>query len=198
MTGRPIRSAMLLLIALAAVTAPGLRAQAPGGAFAEMRLSAGGVENSAAGALRPGWRPSRGWAVRLESPVDTGFLELGMRFLPYAPRDAENPAFDALLLHAGWGIAWQPAPALRVSGAARVGNLYLRFDERGDPYARSESELAVGAAARVELHPVPFLGVYAEAAQERVFTAVRMNLRHVSGGLVVRLRTPSPVRRLLQ
>lgn len=190
-----LRAALLLALALA-VPPAAAQLEAP---WSSLRISGGAAESVTRIGMHTWWRPTMGGLVRVEAPFEAGFLEAGARRMPLDARSEQVPSYTALLVWAGWGAAWRPVGPVRLSAAARAGLLRMNFAEDIEfAGVRSESEIALGAAARLELIASSRFGLFAEVAGERVFTAVPMDQVHATAGMVLRLSTPAWLRRVLE
>ncbi len=189
------RFALLALVASMAV--PGVAAQ--DAAWSTLRISVAGAESVTRVGMHTWWRPTTGAALRVEAPFEGGFLEAGARFMPLGARTDAVPSYTALLAWAGWGGAWRPVRPVRLSAALRAGMLRMDFAEDiAFAGVRSESELTLGGAARLEIVLSGRLGVFAEAAAERTLTAIEIDQVHASAGLLLRVGAPRWVREVLR
>lgn len=168
------------------------------GAYAVLDWSAGGTENVNRVGMHTWWWPSTGVSARVATNGRVGVVEAGGRWVPMSPRTAAQPAWDAVLLYAGWGPRWTPTNRLRLTGTARLGLLRMMFDEETFAGVKTENELSAGLAARIELFPLRNVGLFVEATAERTFTSTPIDWLHGSAGLVIRTRTPSWLRRVLE
>lgn len=168
------------------------------GAYGVLDWSVGGAENMNRVGMHTWWWPSTGVSARVSTNGRVGIVEVGGRWVPMSPRTTAQPAWDALLLYAGWGPRWVPTNRLRLTGTARLGLLRMMFDEETFAGVKTENELSIGFAARVEWFALRNVGVFAEATAERTFTSMPIDWIHGSAGLVLRTRTPVWLRRVLE
>jgi hypothetical protein len=146
------------------------------------------------------WEAGPGGALRLEAPAYGGHARLALRIAAYAPERDGLPSFVAAFPTLGWG------PALRLPGGAalragpHVGAVHLRFEaaEGFGGNLQNETELAVGAWARLEAPVAGRLRAWAEAEVLRAALADPATLATASAGLAVRLDTPRWLRSVLR
>lgn len=187
---------VLVTVACLAAAIPASGRQA--GPYEVLDWSVAGTENVNRVGVHTWWWPSTGLSARVATNGRVGIVEAGGRWVPMSSRTVEQPAWDAVLLYAGWGPRWTPTSPLRLTGTARIGLLRMMFDEQTFAGVKTENELTAGLAARIELFPVPTVGLFVEATAERTFTSTPIDWIHATAGVVLRTRTPAWLRRVLE
>ena len=182
------------------LAASAARAQGSAPPFEAMTLRVEGLANVNRGTFHTFWKPGRGLAAALEAPFYAGHVEAGPSFQRYVPRPAADvPAFDAFLLHVGWGPRLPLPGPLDASAKARVGVLLMRFHVEGEAEGLSlENEITLGLQARLRYALGKRWRVSAGAIYQRLYTAKRIDLWHVSLGMSRRFQAPDWLKTLLR
>lgn len=184
-------AALLLLAAPAALAQPGdWRTLTP----------AAGVSVPLGGGFGPAWDTGTGFVLRIESPAYGGQARASLRAARVEPRESGLPAFDALFPSLGWGAGLGLPGGLRLQGGPQLGTAYLRFEATDDfgGALQNETELTVGAWARVEAPVGGRVRAWAEAEAIRVALRDPVTLTAASAGLALRLDTPRWLRTVLR
>lgn len=180
------RRLLLLLLLLPAASAP-----AQDAAFAWVEVRAAGAANVVRGALDDAWQAGPQAELSAETPFYLGRAGLGVSLQRFeSRRPGTVPTFDALQVFARWGLAAAPAPWLQAYAGARLGNHRLTFDEDTFPGSQNESELLLGAEARLEVRLSPAWTLYGAASFQQTYTFERMKLAYAGGGLAYRFGAP--------
>lgn len=158
--------------------------------YSTVSVSGGAVRDAREGFLHQFWMPEYVGEVFVSTPTHLGHLELGVSQHRYRPLSNDVPAFDAVLAYASWNIGVRFPRQVRIAVGPRLGVYFMDFDVASQSGIRTESEAAVGAQARITVHPLRFIGLYAGADYMQAFTFVRTRLYHFSGGLVVTIESP--------
>lgn len=143
------------------------------------------------------WRPGKGAAAGVATPFYFGTAEAGGAVHRYGARADSVPAFDALVVYAGWGLGAEVG-RLGVHGGVRAGLHRMTFDEDTFVGVRNESELALGAVARVHVDVARGWALYGEAAYMKTYTYIRLQQVWITAGIRARITTPSWLRRVLR
>ncbi len=191
------RLALLALMLLPAAVPPA-QAQQRVEPFETVEVRLGGMSNVNRNFLHAFWKPGAGAEAAIATPFYLGFVEVGGAFHRYEAGPASVPAFDAVLLYAGWGLRLDVADRLRLEGGGRIGDYRMSFDEVTFAGVRNENELALLLQARLALRPAGPVSVYVAGSYMKVYTFVRLNLWYVSAGLSYRLRSPGWLKDLLR
>lgn len=166
-----------------------VHAQNPHEPFSTLELRLSGTQNVHRNFLHTYWQPGIGGDVALATPFYLGFAEAGVAYHRYRIDDPNVPAFHAVLLFAGWGLAAE-TNRLRLEGSFRIGNYRMSFDENTFAGVRNESELALGVQGRVLVQVVGPVSVHVAGSYMQAYTFLRLKLWYASAGLSYRLQTP--------
>lgn len=167
-------------------------------AFSRITLSGGGDINVYHPRLLPHWNAGRGGHLSASTPFYFGEVEAGVAFHRYDVPSGEVPRFDALMAFGGWGVRLVPAESFSWYNGLRVGNYRMAFDEETFPGIRNESELALGLFTRVDVHLSTALNVFVAGRYNRMYTAPRLDLAYLSGGLAISFESPEWLLTLLR
>ena len=179
--------ALLTLLTLAPIDAVG-QGTAP---YSTVSLNAGPFWDVKEGFLHTYWLLDPVGEAFLSTPFQMGQLELGVMGTHNQPRTPRVPAYDAIVPYAAWDIGFRLPHDVRWAAGPRLGMLFMDFDVPEElTSVSSESEVVIGAHARVTVHPLPYLGLYVGASYMQTFTFVRVKLYHVSSGIVLTIRSP--------
>ncbi len=187
---RLILPCTVVLTAVCLALAVPAQAQLRAAPFETLEVRAGGMLNVNRNFLHAFWREGYGGEAAIATPFYLGYAEVGGAFHRYRVEQPTVPAFNALLLYAGWGLGLDVAGRLRLEGGGRIGNYRMSFDEVTFTGVRNESELALLLHTRVTVRAAGPVSVYAAGSYMKVYTFVRLNLWYVSAGLSYRLRSP--------
>ncbi|MEX0820868.1 MAG: hypothetical protein WD021_01880 [Rhodothermales bacterium] len=159
-------------------------------AFSRITISGGADATIHSPRLLPDWKPGRGGHLSVSTPFYFGEAEAGAAFHRYDAQTTDVPRFDALMAFVGWGVRLAPAESFSWYNGMRVGSYRMAFDEETFPGIRNESELSIGLQTRIDVHLTPALNVYIAGRYNRTYTAPRLDLAYLSGGLAISLESP--------
>ncbi len=183
--------ALLLVLASAVTAQPAWRTVDP----------AVGATAALDGGFGPEWRALPGAVGRLEAPAYGGQARFALRLTAYEPTRPGLPKFLAVAPSLGWGLGAHFPAGLRVQAGPQVGVLHLRFDDGDGQFGgnlQNETEVTVGAWARLEAPLARHVTAWLEAEGVRVAVADPTTLTTASAGLAIHLDTPSWLRTLLE
>ena len=166
--------------------------------FETVTVRAGGALNVNRNFLHEFWRRGIGGEASVATPFYLGYLEAGGAFHRYDNSRPDVPAFDAVLLYAGWGLRLDLADRLRLEGGVRAGNYRMSFDEVTFAGVKNESELTLGLAARVSARLAGPVSVHAGGSYHKVYTFLRLNVWYATAGLSYRFRAPAWLKDVLR
>lgn len=127
----------------------------------------------------------------ISTPFQIGQFEVGVMGTRHRPKTPRVPAYDAVLPYAAWDIGIRLPHEVRWAVGPRLGMVFMDFDVPEElASVSSESEVAIGAHARITVHPLPYVGLYVGASYMQTFTFVRLKLYQVSSGVVLTIRSP--------
>lgn len=190
-----VSAVIALHLTLAASTPAALHAQAPDSAaapFSTISLRAAALSSVGRDRLRDWWDPTSGVEVEGSTPFPVGEVAIAVARIPFRSLAATQPDFDATIVSLRWGLARRiggPAVA-RVNLA--LGDFMMHFIDTS-PTSQGltrESELLVGAGARLDLRLARWLALSGGAGYQRVLTRVPINLVTFDAG--ARLSAPTP------
>ena len=188
-------AAVALHVMLATPAADTLHAQTADSSaapFSTIALRATALSTIGRDGLRDWWRPSSGAEVEASTPFPVGEAGVAIARVPFHSLDAAQPDFDATIVSLRWGLA------RRVGGPAvarvhlTLGDFMMHFVDTS-PTSQGltrESELLVGAGARLDLRLARWLALSGGAGYQRVLTRVPINLVTFDAG--ARLSAPTP------
>ena len=165
-----------------------------------MTLRVEGLANVNRETFHAFWKPGYGLGAALETPFYAGHVEAGPAFQRFAPQPSAGvPTFDTFVLHAGWGPRLPLPGPLDVSAKARVGVMLMRFQVEGEAEGLTfENEITLGAQARLGYAFSETWRISASATYQRLYTAKRLDLWHLSVGVSRRFRTPGWLKTLIR
>ena len=166
-----------------------VRAQEANTAFSTLEFRLSGTQNVHRNFLHTYWQPGIGGEATLATPFYLGFAEAGGAYHRYRLDDPAVPAFDAVLMFAGWGLAAE-TNQLRLEGSVRIGNYRMSFDESTFAGVRNESELALGVQGRLAVQVTGPISLHVAGSFLQAYTFLRLKLWYASAGLSYRLQTP--------
>ena len=181
---------LLLLLLLAAVP---LTAQP----FRSLDVSAEPHVDVHRGLFQQYWTAAEGGLLTLRTPFYLGYVELGGGAHRFDPVTPEVPDFHALMVLAGWGLDGQ-VRRLGASAGVRIGNYRMTFDDDTFRGWQTESELLLGATARVQVRLVRGLHVFGTGSYMKTFTYIRLQQVLVGGGLALQVQTPGWLKPVLE
>lgn len=182
----------LIVLALTLAGAQMAWAQADTMPFETLEFRFSAARNMNQNFLHTFWQQGTGGEFSVATPFYLGYAEVGGAYHRYPVEQATVPAFDALLVFAGWGLGVGVADRLRLEGGARIGNYRMTFDEiTAFPGVKNESELALLLNARLSVRPVGPVSVHVGGSYMKVYTFLRLNLWYASAGLSYRLNSPN-------
>ncbi|MDX1546263.1 MAG: hypothetical protein R3247_04710 [Rhodothermales bacterium] len=164
--------------------------------FVEVRVS--GTQNVHRSFVHEFWEHGSGGELAAATPFYLGQAEAGIALHRYRAAAPPVPDFDATLLFAGWGVGVEAGSRLRLDGGLRVGNYRMRFEEAAFTGSRNESELALGAVARLSVRPAGPLRVHVSGSYTKVHTFNRLKLWYLSAGLAYRFSSPGWLKSFLR
>jgi hypothetical protein len=189
----------LLALAVTLVGAQPVQAQSGSTPFETLELRFSGARNLNRNFLHAFWQQGTGGEFSIETPFYLGYAEVGGAYHRYPVNEATVPAFDAVLVYAGWGLGVGVADRLRLEGGARIGNYRMSFDEATlFPGVKNESELALMLNARLAIRLVGPMSLRVGGSYMKVYTFLRLNLWYASAGLSYRLNSPNWLKEFLR
>ncbi|HEX7071454.1 MAG TPA: hypothetical protein VF190_11640 [Rhodothermales bacterium] len=166
--------------------------------FSSVSFSAGPQWETRTNALNAWWVFEPLGEAFVTTPFHLGQLELGVEAHRYHARRERTPAFDALLGYVAWDVGFRPRPDVRIAVGPRAGVYFMDFNVEAAPGLRTETEAALGWHARITVHPVPFVGLYAGGGFMQTYTNIRLRHYHASFGGVLTIKSPRWLRRVLR
>jgi len=154
----------------------------------EIRLS--GTRNLNRNFVHTFWQQSTGGELALAMPFYLGFVEAGGAYHRYPVAQPSVPAFNAILVHVGWGLGVDWGSRLRLEGGARIGNYRMSFGEDTFAGVKNENELALMFQSRVAVRLTGPVSLHVSGSYMQVYTFFRLKLWFASAGLSFRLRSP--------
>ena len=197
----PISYLMRCLVVLAVVCAgaQATQAQSKTTPFETLEVRLSGTRNLNRNFLHTFWQQGSGGAFSIETPFYLGYAEVGGAYHRYPVKEPTVPAFDAILVYAGWGLGVGVADRIRLEGGARIGNYRMSFDEVTlFPGVKNETELALLLNARLAIRPVGPVSLHVGGSYMKVYTFLRLNLWYASAGLSYRLNSPNWLKEFLR
>ena len=166
--------------------------------FETVAIRVGGTANVYENFLHVFWERGVGGEASVATPFYLGYVEAGGAFHRYGVVQPTVPAFDAVLVFAGWGLRLDLAERLWIEAGPRIGTYRMTFDEVTFTGVKNESELMLGVGARASLRLAGPLAVHAGGSYQKVYTFVRLNLWYATAGLSYRLRSPEWLKDVLR
>lgn len=190
---------------VALLTAPAL-AQAPAasGDGRTLGLAAGGVV-PVGEAFGPSWSAGPGAQATVEAPLSGGVARASLVVVGFEAARPDLPGFSLAVPTVGWGPRLTTGP-LRWTAGAEVGIARFGFEEVDGAEGTSafggnlqtETEVVIGAWARLEVGVAGPVWVWAEGGTRRIALAEAATLTSASAGLGVRFEAPAWVRAALR
>lgn len=190
-----LSAVVALHLSLAASAPAALHAQATDSAaapFSTISLRAAGFSSVARDRLRDWWDPASGVEIEGSTPFPVGEVAVAVARLPFRSRAAAQPDFDATIVSLRWGLARRIGGPAVARAQLALGDFIMQFHETS-PTSQGltrESELLVGAGARLDLRLARWLALSGGAGYQRVLTRVPIHFVTFDAG--ARLVAPTP------
>lgn len=179
----------LVLLLLAPAAGSEAVAQS-GGAFSSVSFNGGRQWDWRESSLYPRWVAEPRLEAFISAPFHFGRVEIGAMQHNYEPQSEEVPRFDATLVYAAWNVGVRFPEVMRWSVGPRVGAYVMEFDVEGFRGEQTESELAIGAQARLTVDVTRFFGWYIGISYLETLTRVPVKNYHFSLGANITIQSP--------
>jgi hypothetical protein len=148
--------------------------------------------------LLSSWNPGLSLTAGASTPFYTGSVNAGLRFESFSGRSHDLPSFSSLFVTLGWGTQWEGKHQSVHEFGTEIGNFFMVFDEDTFSGTRKESEIGLALYYRIRMRLSDRMGVFVRASYTHVLTNIRIDLFHITTGVVVRMKTPSLIKRVLE
>jgi len=190
-----ISAVVALHLSLATSAPAALHAQAADSAaapFSTISLRAAVLSSVGRDRLHDWWDPSSGVEVEGSAPFPVGEVAVALARLPFRSLASAQPDFDATILSLRWGLARRIGGPVVARMQLTLGDFMMHFHETSltSQGLTHESELLVGAGARLDLRLARWLALSGGAGYQRVLTRVPIHLVTLDAG--ARLSAPTP------
>ena len=166
--------------------------------FDTLDLRVGLSRNVSSDQLLSSWNPGLSLSAGASTPFYAGSVNAGLRFESFSARSHDIPSFSSLYLRLGWGILWDGKQQSVHEFGTEIGNFFMVFDEDTFSGSRKESEIGLALYYHIRMRVSDRMGVFVRASYTHVLTNIRIDLFHITTGMVVRMKTPSWMKRILE
>jgi hypothetical protein len=187
-----IAAVVALHLWLTASAPAALRAQAADSStapFSTISLRAAALSPAGRDRLHDWWRPASGAELEGSTPFPVGEVAVAIARIPFRSLDPAQPDFDATIVSLRWGLARRVGGPAVARMQLTLGDFMMHFKETTQGLTQ-ESELLVGAGARLDLRLARWLALSGGAGYQRVLTRVPIQLVTFDAG--ARLSAPTP------
>jgi hypothetical protein len=106
------------------------------------------VGSTALGSFDDNWDPGAGGRVELSTPFYTGLAQAGLHVFGHDAIASTASEFGSAYLYLGWMYEWKLPRRLAWAAGARMGVVYMMFDDVSTPSSRlTETELGFAVAS---------------------------------------------------
>ncbi len=145
------------------------------------------------------WQPEAGFDLSVTMPFYYGEVEVGITFLPYSALSNKQPDFTSEYTYFGWGDVIPLSRVFDLSAGIRVGTFRFVFEgENIEKHRRFESEFCAAIVAGVESKLYSAWSFELSASYVRIYTAKRIDMFYLSGGVSRTFSTPDWMREFLK
>lgn len=161
-----------------------------GAAFSSVSFNGGRQWDWRESNLYPRWIAEPRIEAFVSAPFHFGRVEIGAMQHNYEPLDDDLPHFDATFIYAAWNVGVRFPEVMRWSVGPRVGAYFMEFDVEAFRGEQTESELAIGAQARLTVDVTRWLGWYIGISYLETLTRVPVKNYHFSLGANITIQSP--------
>ena len=166
--------------------------------FETITLTVHAVGSAALGSFTDNWDPSAGARVELSAPAYAGLARAGVHVFGHEALSPKVPSFDSAYVYLAWAYEWAAPLDLAWAAGARMGAVYMRFDDETTPRARRfETELGFGVASTLTYALAPDWSVVLQGEYRKVLTKQPIEYVLLGVGLGRTFSTPRWLRELL-